>query len=585
MIPTADPMVAFKDAEVALLVGARPRGPGMERKDLLEANGKIFAPQGKALDATGAVLAPSTPTNYEMRFKIYDAQEGGAVIWSEKQIVTVSKGLFSVRLGEGTALSPAEGTIAQNNLSGAFDGKDRFLGVIRLSDKLTKKANGQGPSTRVSLWTIATGKERVIDVATRDAATRNEGDSDRDRDPFVAWAANGTEAVITVVEGIKNGDVATTAGTLHFFDSEKVAITHSLHVDNSGGKQGADYRAEPFAAIFRPDEPTPLHLLTQTHRVAFLWRLKDGNNIVSFRPQGPVFSAGYSSDGRFIVTGGRSVRIFDGDESKITYARLLHKIEYPHAGIITSVEFSPAEKSFRFLTTSYDGTAKIWEWLPDRKFARQIYELKGHDGPVRFGTWSPDGSKVLTVGYDALPRIWNIADGEVDKPLVLEISSAVAATSTSEETKTDNKSKRDFDQLCAAFSWDGQFVAVGGRDAESDESISWIWNLAPADGKGPELYATIRGHGLGGINSVAFLPNDDRLLTGGADGTARLWDWQKSAVIANNGKVVEADFLISLVRPNKQPTTHRGPVTSVRVTRTGNMVTASADGTVLIWPK
>src|SRR5262249_55798681 len=50
MVPTADPMVAFKDVGVALLVGARPRGPGMERKDLLEANGKIFAPQGQALD-------------------------------------------------------------------------------------------------------------------------------------------------------------------------------------------------------------------------------------------------------------------------------------------------------------------------------------------------------------------------------------------------------------------------------------------------------------------------------------------------------------------------------------------------------
>src|SRR5205823_9712910 len=49
MVPTADPMVAFRDAEIALLVGARPRGPGMERKDLLEANGRIFAPQGKAL--------------------------------------------------------------------------------------------------------------------------------------------------------------------------------------------------------------------------------------------------------------------------------------------------------------------------------------------------------------------------------------------------------------------------------------------------------------------------------------------------------------------------------------------------------
>src|SRR6187551_3994365 len=50
MVGTDDPMVAFKDADVALLVGAMPRGPGMERKDLLEANGKIFGPQGQALD-------------------------------------------------------------------------------------------------------------------------------------------------------------------------------------------------------------------------------------------------------------------------------------------------------------------------------------------------------------------------------------------------------------------------------------------------------------------------------------------------------------------------------------------------------
>jgi microcystin-dependent protein len=85
--------------------------------------------QGKALDATGSPLANTTPTNYEMRFRIYDAQEGGNVIWSEKQIVTVSKGLFSVRLGEGTSLSPAEGTVAQTNLSDAFTAKERFLGV------------------------------------------------------------------------------------------------------------------------------------------------------------------------------------------------------------------------------------------------------------------------------------------------------------------------------------------------------------------------------------------------------------------------------------------------------------------------
>ena len=54
MIGTADPKVAFKDAQQALLVGAKPRGPGMERKDLLLENAKIFTEQGKAIDEVAA---------------------------------------------------------------------------------------------------------------------------------------------------------------------------------------------------------------------------------------------------------------------------------------------------------------------------------------------------------------------------------------------------------------------------------------------------------------------------------------------------------------------------------------------------
>src|SRR5215510_8530595 len=63
----ADPKVAFKDAQIALLVGARPRGPGMERKDLLLENAKIFIEQGKALDAVAQrdirVLVVGNPAN------------------------------------------------------------------------------------------------------------------------------------------------------------------------------------------------------------------------------------------------------------------------------------------------------------------------------------------------------------------------------------------------------------------------------------------------------------------------------------------------------------------------------------------
>ena len=67
MVCTDDPAVAFKDSDYALLVGARPRGPGMERKDLLEANAAIFSVQGKAINDHAAkhikVLVVGNPAN------------------------------------------------------------------------------------------------------------------------------------------------------------------------------------------------------------------------------------------------------------------------------------------------------------------------------------------------------------------------------------------------------------------------------------------------------------------------------------------------------------------------------------------
>ena len=67
MVITDDPNVAYKDADYALLVGARPRGPGMERKDLLEANAAIFSVQGKAINDNASrdikVLVVGNPAN------------------------------------------------------------------------------------------------------------------------------------------------------------------------------------------------------------------------------------------------------------------------------------------------------------------------------------------------------------------------------------------------------------------------------------------------------------------------------------------------------------------------------------------
>ena len=72
-----DANVAFRDADVAMLVGSRPRGPGMERKDLLEANGAIFTVQGKALDAVAKrdvkVLVVGNPANTNALIAMHNA--------------------------------------------------------------------------------------------------------------------------------------------------------------------------------------------------------------------------------------------------------------------------------------------------------------------------------------------------------------------------------------------------------------------------------------------------------------------------------------------------------------------------------
>src|SRR5271165_4871672 len=83
MVGTDDPNVAFKDANVALLVGARPRSKGMERKDLLTENAKIFTVQGEAIgknaDANVKVLVVGNPCNTNAYIAMKTAEKHGRV--------------------------------------------------------------------------------------------------------------------------------------------------------------------------------------------------------------------------------------------------------------------------------------------------------------------------------------------------------------------------------------------------------------------------------------------------------------------------------------------------------------------------
>jgi len=74
---TADPIEAFQDVDYAFLIGAKPRGPGMERKDLMQDNGKIFVQQGKALNesakASAKVIVVGNPCNTNCLIALHHA--------------------------------------------------------------------------------------------------------------------------------------------------------------------------------------------------------------------------------------------------------------------------------------------------------------------------------------------------------------------------------------------------------------------------------------------------------------------------------------------------------------------------------
>lgn len=86
--------------------------------------------QGFLTGADGVALGNSAPKAYDVLFRIYDAEQGGTLLWGEQQTVTVDKGYFSVLLGEGAAVSgvPNAGIVFSSLFTGAT-ASDRFVGV------------------------------------------------------------------------------------------------------------------------------------------------------------------------------------------------------------------------------------------------------------------------------------------------------------------------------------------------------------------------------------------------------------------------------------------------------------------------
>jgi malate dehydrogenase len=146
MVGTDDPMVAFKDADVALLVGAMPRGPGMERKDLLLKNAEIFTVQGKAINAVASrdikVLVVGNPANTNAYIAMKSAPDINPNNFTAMLRLDHNRALSQLAIKAGVDVAGIEKLIVWGNHSPTMYPDYRFATVPggSLKDKIGDEA-------------------------------------------------------------------------------------------------------------------------------------------------------------------------------------------------------------------------------------------------------------------------------------------------------------------------------------------------------------------------------------------------------------------------------------------------------------
>jgi malate dehydrogenase len=146
MVGTDDPEVAFKDADIAMLVGARPRGPGMERKDLLLENAKIFTVQGAALNKVASrnvkVLVVGNPANTNAYIAMKSAPGLDPNNFTAMLRLDHNRALSQLAIKAGVAVADIEKLVVWGNHSPTMYPDYRFatVGGDSLKDKIGDEA-------------------------------------------------------------------------------------------------------------------------------------------------------------------------------------------------------------------------------------------------------------------------------------------------------------------------------------------------------------------------------------------------------------------------------------------------------------
>ena len=166
MTAHSDPMTAFKEIDIALLVGARPRGPGMERKDLLSANAQIFTAQGKALNAvakrTVRVLVVGNPANTNAYIAMKSAPDLPKKNFTAMLRLDHNRALSQIASKTGKPVGGIEKLIVWGNHSPTMYPDYRFATIGGQSVKAT--INDEAWNKEVFLPTVGKSGAAIIDA-------------------------------------------------------------------------------------------------------------------------------------------------------------------------------------------------------------------------------------------------------------------------------------------------------------------------------------------------------------------------------------------------------------------------------------
>ena len=221
-----------------------------------------------------------------------------------------------------------------------------------------------------------------------------------------------------------------------------------------------------------------------------VWAVASGRPLATLTGHtGPISDLAFTDDGGLVVSasGDGTARLWDVGQERVVEELL------GHDGWVTTAAFAPDERTI--LTANQDGTARIWDAT-----AAEPREQLRTGLPSAYASFASDGESVLTTGPAVVPILWNPETGSQD-------------VAVSDSTLIATHAATSPDGSLIATTSDAHFVGA----ELVDSYLAQVWTA------GDGLERTLRGHDAR-INSVAFSPDGEAIVTASDDGTARIWE-------------------------------------------------------------